>query len=444
MNSSKFIYTKILLSLGYFFIYFCSSVTLAQDEGIKNVDTLSMNQHFHQSNNDPRYSVFGNPSPPLWKFQTSFMNASHENVSAFNFYKRNQRDKTIFLSVINNGLENTSQYRVRQISGGAVLFPFNDDDRYQVELGGTFDDIFDTSLYNTTLFSRLTYRPTPELWLRVGYEYFDGYELGHGRNPFATATLNSYYFSAKYKIGFFTPIGVLAGGKVDEKTNNQYGAGAFLNGPWNLYAFGGYIKSTEEIEDVRTLAIGRWTPFRPDRLPSGFFIWKHKLDYDFQLGGLFFGNRNLFVQPAAVGMITGMFISSVTLRVNSQLRQRKLLAISEDYENFDHSFFYVHLNQKINNNANNVGFSAFQFYKLFADINFSVFSDPVIGLFYTEETNPVVTGFNPITFQPVMKDEKEKYFSYQIGFKIINSFLFEAIHYPSKDDYTIALSYLLR
>ena len=444
MNSKKYIYTKILLLLGYFFISSYSSVTSAQDEGTNIIDTLSTNQHSHQRNTDPRYSVFGPPSPSQWKFQTSFMNSDHQNVSAFNFYKRNQRDKTIFLSVINNGLENTSQYRVRQISGAANLFPFNDDDRYQVELGGTFDDINDTSLYNTILFSRFTYRPTPELWLRVGYEYFDGYELGHGSDPYLNATLTSYYFSAKYNLGFITPIGVVAGGKVDEKTNNQYGAGAFMNGPWNLYAFGGYIKSTEETEDVRTLAVGRWTPFRPDRLPSGFFVWKHKSDYDFQLGGLFFGNRNLFVQPAAVGMITGMFISSVTLRVNSQLRQRKLLAISEDYENFDHSFFYVHLNQKINNNSNNVGFSAFQFYKLFADIKFSVFSDPVIGLFYTEETNPVITGFNRITFQPVMQDEKVKYFSYQIGFKIIENFLFEAIHYPSKDDFTLALSYLIR
>ncbi len=403
-----------------------------------------MQKSSHQSEIDPKYSVFGPPVPAQWKFQASFMNTDHENVSAFNFYQKNQRDKTLFLSIINNGLDYTNQYRVKQISGAAVLFPFNDDDRYQFELGGTIDDINDTSLYNTTLFSRFTYRPTSELWLRVGFEYFDGYELGHGRNPYANSTLNSYYLSAKYKFGVFSPIGVIGAGKVNEKINNLVGGGAFLTGPWNTYAFGGYIKSTEETENVRTLAIGKWAPFRPDDLPSGFFVWKHKSDYDFQLGGLFFGNRNLFVQPAAFGMITGMFISNVTLRANSQLRQRKLLAISEDYENFDHSFFYVHLNQKINNNANNVGFSAFQFYKLLSGINFSFFSDPVIGIFYTEETNPVVTGFNPSTFQPVMQDEKEKYFSYQVGFKIINTFLLEVIHFPSKDDFTIALSYLIK
>jgi hypothetical protein len=137
-------------------------------------------------------------------------------------------------------------------------------------------------------------------------------------------------------------------------------------------------------------------------------------------------------------MVTGMFVSSVTLRVNSQLRQRKLLAISEDYESFDYSLFYVHLNQKINNNANNVGFTALQFYKLFSEVDFLIFSDPVIGLFFTKEINPL---FDVKTFKLV--DNKENYISYQVGFKIFNDFLFEVIHYPSKRDYTVALSYLL-
>lgn len=430
---------KVIIILVYLLGVCLTSPALPQEQKPTQNDSLSQYNNSHQKNVDPRYSVFGLPAPVQWKFQTSFMNTDHENVSAFNLYKKNQRDKTIFLSIINNGLDNTSQYRVRQISGGAVLFPFNDDDRYQFELGGTFDDINNTSLYNSTLLSRFTYRPTAELWLRIGYEYHDGYQLGQGRNPYVSSNLNSYYLSAKYKIGFFSPIGVIGGGKVDEKTNNQFGGGAFITGPWNIYAFGGYIKSTDDIENVRTLAIGRWTPFQPDGLPSGFIIWKHKSDYDFQLGGLFFGKRNLFIQPAATGMTTGMFISSVTLKVNSQLRQRKLLAISEDYENFDHSFFYVHLNQKINNNSNNVGFSAFQFYKLFSDIKFSIFSDPVIGLFFTEEINPI---FDINTFSLI--DRKEKYISYQVGFKIFESFLMEAIHYPSRDDFTIALSYLLK
>src|SRR3989304_428561 len=178
MNLRSTISNKIIVIVGYLIIFIYTPSLFAQDEGTDKIDTLSLQKHSHQSNADPRYSVFGPPASDQWKIQASFMNADHENVSAFNFYKKNQRDKTIFLSLINNGLDNTSQYRVKQISGAAVLFPFNDDDRY--------------------------------------------------------------------KFGFISPIGVIGGGKVGEKTNNQFGSGAFIMGPWNTYVFGGYIKSTDE------------------------------------------------------------------------------------------------------------------------------------------------------------------------------------------------------
>ncbi|HQF43804.1 MAG TPA: hypothetical protein PK073_12910 [Ignavibacteriaceae bacterium] len=423
---------KIFIVTVFFILGSIEFISFAQNEENKTADTLSHHSGLSHHNSDLRYSVFGPPAPDQLKFQLSFMNSKKQNVSAFNFYRKNQRDKVLFLSLINNGLDNTSQYRVRQISGGAAIFPFNDDDRYQLEAGGTVDKIIDTSFYNTILFSRFTYRPVQGLWLRIGFEYYNGYQLGHGANPYINSDLKSYYFSAKYNFGFLTPMAVIGSGQIEHKTNNRFGAGTFLSGPFNLYAFGGYIKSTDESENISTFAIGRWTPFRYDYLPSGFFVWKHKSDYDFQLGGIFFGNRNLFVQPAALGMVTGMFVSSVTLRVNSQLRQRKLLAISEDYESFDYSLFYVHLNQKINDAANNIGFTAFQFYKLFSGIDFLIFSDPVLGLFYTEETNPL---FDLKTFKLV--DNHENYISYQIGFKIFNDFLFELIHYPSKKDFKL-------
>ncbi len=430
--------SKIFILNTFFILGNIGFISFAQNELNKTTDSSSHISDFIQHNTDLRYSVFGPPSQDQWKFQLSFINSKKQNASAFNFYRKNQRDKVLFLSLINNGTDNTSQYRVRQISGGTAIFPFNDDDRYQFELGGTVDDIIDTSFYNTILFSRFTYRPMQALWLRFGFEYYNGYQLGHTANSYINSNLKSYYLSAKYNLGFLTPMAIIGSGQVERKTNNRFGAGAFLTVPFNLYAFAGYIKSTDESENVSTFAIGRWTPFRYDYLPSGFLVWKHKSDYDFQLGGIFFGNRNLFVQPAALGMVTGMFVSSVTLRVNSQLRQRKLLAISEDYESFDYSLFYVHLNQKINNNTNNVGFTSFQFYKLFSDVDFLIFSDPVLGLFYTEETNPV---FDVKTFKLV--DNNEIYISYQVGFKIFSNFLFEVIHYPSKKDFTIALSYLL-
>lgn len=428
ITAAVFIFLSILLV----------SSTSAQEKRPIQSDSLSPNNNSHQNNVDPRYSVFGPPQPAQWKFQLSYMNNDNEGASSFNFYRKDQRDKTIFFSILNNSLDNTKQYRIQQISGGIILFPFNDDDRYQFDVGGSFDKIKDTTLNNSTFFSRFTYRPNRELWMRVGFEYYDGYELGHLNNPYITSILNSYYLAAKYKIGFFSPVAVVGGGHADEVNNNRFGGGALFDGPFETYFFGGYIKSTDESENTRTLAIGRWAPFRPDGYPSGFFIWKHKSDYDFQLGGIFFGRRNRFVQPAAVGMISGMFVSSITLRVNSQLRQRKLMMISDDYENSDYSFYYVHLNQKITS-TNNVGFTALQFFKLFTDTEFWMFNDPAVGVFYNEETNPI---FDSNTFSLV--DKKENYFSYQIGTKIFKNFLIEAIHSPSKQELTFAISYLLK
>ncbi|NOX64753.1 MAG: hypothetical protein GXO85_02885 [Chlorobi bacterium] len=80
------------------------------------------------------------------------MNRDNEGVSSFTFYKRNQRDKTLFFTILNNSLDNTNQYRVNEISDGIILFPFNDDDRYQFDLGGTIQD---TTLYSTTSFQDL-------------------------------------------------------------------------------------------------------------------------------------------------------------------------------------------------------------------------------------------------------------------------------------------------
>lgn len=386
---------------------------------------------------DSRYSVFGPPQPALWKFQLGYLKDNSNQVSSFNFYKKNQRDRTLFFTLIDNGLDNSNQYRVQQISGGAVLFPFDDNDSYQLDLGVTFDKIKYSSLDNKTLFSRFTYRLNRELWLRVGYEYYDGHQAGRIKNTYDNSTLNSYYLAAKYKIDLFSPLLVLGGGKSNDNLNNRFGGGLLLEAPAEFYAFGGYIKSTDENENTRTLAIGRYSPFRPDGMPSGFFIWKHRSDYDFQLGGIFFGERNRFVHPAAVGMLTGMFISSITLRVNSQLRQRKLMAITDDYENADYSLFYVHLNQKISS-RNNVGFTALQFFKLFTNTELGIFKDPLISIHYNEETNPI---FNIKTFS--LTDVKENYFSYQIGFKVMNDFLIDAIYSPGKKSFTIAMSYLM-
>lgn len=428
---------KFIIVVSYLLGLSIKHTAIAQEQNPALKDSLSQQINSHQRDVDPRYSVFGPPQPAIWKFQLGHMNSDNKGVSSFNFYRKDQRDRTLFFTIIDNGLDNTNQYRVQQLSGGMILFPFNDDDRYQFDLGGTFDKIKETNLHNAIFFSRFTYRPNAELWIRLGYEYYDGHKLGHSGNSYDNSTLSSYYFAAKYRMNFFSPIVVFGGGKADKNINNRFGGGLLVNGPLESYVFGGYIKSTDDIENTRTLAIGRWAPFRPDGLPSGFFVWKHKSDYDFQLGGILFGNRNRFVQPAAVGMLTGMFVSSITLRVNSLLRQRKLMAITDDYENSDYTFFYVHLNQKITS-TNNVGFTVLQFFKLFTDTKLGIFSEPLVGIFYNEETNPV---FDFKTFSLV--DKKEIYLSYQIGLKFIDRFLIELIQSPAKRNFTIALSYIM-
>ena len=438
MTKKKYHILKFQISVLFIYFFIFSSVS-AQNETISHSDSVTQPSHSHQQNVDPRYSVFGPPQPAVWKFQIGHMNRNNEGVSSFNFYKKNQRDKTIFFSIINNGLDNTNQYRVNQVSGGAIFFPFNGDDRYQFDFGGAFDKIMDTTLYNKTLFSRFTYRPNQNLWMRAGFEYHDGFQLGHEGNLYGNSNLNSYYLAAKYKLGFISPVAVVGGGEVDGIVNNRFGGGLLLDGPLETYVFGGYIKSTDEKEDVRTLALGRWALFRPDGLPSAFFIWKHRSDYDFQLGGIFFGRRNRFVRPAAVGMLTGMFVSSITLRVNSQLRQRKLMMITDDFENSDFSVYYVHLNQKITPTSN-VGFSVVQFFKLFTDTKLWIFNEPVIGVFYNEETNPTAI-YNPIMHQMEFGDETEKFWSYQVGSRIFEKFMFNVIHEPSRSGWTLAFSY---
>lgn len=425
-------------------LIFLISVSLyAQQEDTKS-DSIKIS-HGHVRNVDPKYSVFGAPIPQKWKFQLAYDYRQEERVPAFSFYKENQRGKTIFFTVRDNTFDEVNHYRVQRIAGGANIFPINNEDKYQLDLGGVVDKITDPSLYNKTLFSRFTWRTSKKLWMRVGFEYSDMYE--YNESPMVGASydkslISSYYLAAKYKIGFFSPILIVSNGKNGDNTNTRYGGGAMLNGPKELFLFGGYIASTDNEENVRTLAIGRSAPFRPDRLPSSFYVWKHKKDYDFHLGALLFGkSRNRLVRPVTNGITNGIFISSTALSANSNLRQRQLLSITDDFEISEYSIFYVHMNVKIDMGPNkvvNAGFRAIQFYKFFADKKLWIFNEPVIGLFYNEETSPT---FNMTTMQ--MDDETKKFFSFQIGSKITDKFMFNIISEPTRSGIIGSLSYLI-
>jgi hypothetical protein len=238
--------------------------------------SLAQSQHSQEGENkDLQHSVFGPPRPAFWEFQLGRMNRGTEDITSFNFYRKDQRNKTLFFKVSDNDLNNRSEFRVKEVTGGAVLFPINDDDRYQLELGGTYDVIHETTLGEKALYSRLTYRPIRGLWFRFGSEYFDGYTAGHP-SPYKNTTFNSNYFVGKVTVEMFSLVGLVGRGKINDVLNTRYGAAGIAEGPFNLFVLGGYIRSDEPKENVRTLAVGRGAPYRPDGLPSGMFIWKHE------------------------------------------------------------------------------------------------------------------------------------------------------------------------
>jgi hypothetical protein len=388
---------------------------------------------------DVRHSVFGPPRPSIWEFQLSYMTEGIENVSSFNFYKKDQRNKTLFFKIADNGLNNRNELRVQELTGGAILFPINDDDRYQIDLGGTYEKLKHTDFYGKAFYSRATLRSIPNFWFRIGVEYFDGFTIGHN-TPYRNTIVNANYFVGKVTVDWFSLLGLAGTGKIDDALNTRFGGAGIIEGPYNTFFLGGYITSKEPKENVRTLAIGRSAPFRPDGLPSTIFIWKHRNSYDFQLGGLFWGGHNLFVHPAAIGMSQGIFISSAALRENSELRQGQLMSITDDYRNSDITIFYVYLSQGIEmipGNISHIGFRAVQLFKLFNEVEVSVFSKPVIGLFYNEETEPV---FNPVSHK--FTDRQTTYFSYQAGLTFYDNFILNVIHIPKKSDWIVALSYL--
>ena len=388
-------------------------------------------------NKDLSHSVFGPPRPAIWEYQLSRMKREREDITSFNFYRKDQRNKTIFFKVSDNDFNSRNEIRVQEITGGALLFPINDDDRYQLDLGGTFDVIQNTKLNEKALYSRMTYRPTRSLWFRFGSEQFDGYTPGRP-SQYTKSVLNANYIAGKVNEGIFSFVGVAGRGKNNNLLSTRYGAAGILEGPYNLIFLGGYIQSDNAKENVRTLAIGRGAPYRPDGLPSGIFIWKHKENYDFQLGGIFWGKANLFVLPAAIGMSQGIFISSIALRENSELRQGQLMSITDDYRNSDITLFYVYLNQGITilpGTVNHVGFKAIQLYKIFDEIMMFNISRPVAGIFYNEETSPEM---NIISHQFV--DRTTKYFSYQLGVTVAGSIILNVIHIPHNEEWTMALS----
>jgi hypothetical protein len=151
---------------------------------------LAQGERSHGSGpGDARHSVFGPPRPSFWEFQLSRWLEDGERATTFNFYRKDQRNKTIFFKISDNDLNNRNEFRTQEVTGGVVLFPVDDDDRYQLDLGGTYDRLKDTTLTEKAFTTRITFRPEPWLWLRAGYEMFDGITTGTRPNPYRNNAL---------------------------------------------------------------------------------------------------------------------------------------------------------------------------------------------------------------------------------------------------------------
>jgi hypothetical protein len=88
-------------------------------------------------------------------------------------------------------------------------------------------------------------------------------------------------------------------------------------------------------------------------------------------------------------------------------------------------------------NISHVGFRAIQLFRIFDEVTTSMFSKPVIGLFYNEETEP---EFNPMVRKFV--DKESTFWSYQVGLTVQESFILNVIHAPKKGEWTVALSFI--
>ncbi|MCK5521471.1 MAG: hypothetical protein KAI81_10185, partial [Candidatus Marinimicrobia bacterium] len=287
-------------------------------------------------NGDLTHSVFGPPRPNIWEYQLSTWKADGEMASSFNFYKKNQRNKTIYMKIMDNGLDVTLQNRVSQLQAGGVLFPFHNDDRYRMDVGIVYDKLKDVDASNKSIVSRMTVAPMPFVWFRGSVEYVNTYVETPGVHGAPAVgeyvDQNSAYVAGKFKAKNYTLMGY--GGTKDEglASTTYMGASAILKGYKNYFIMGGFLNSSDQTvtENESILALGRWASFRPDGLPATVLVWKHRENYDFVLSGFFWGKRNLFVRPAALGMSQGMALSSMSFRENSDVRRAQLMTINDE------------------------------------------------------------------------------------------------------------------
>ncbi|MBT3840325.1 MAG: hypothetical protein HOF50_10335 [Candidatus Marinimicrobia bacterium] len=383
--------------------------------------------------------ILAEESFPSSETQISIIQDEGTAISSINFYRMENFNKTIFFRIMDNGWNNRNEFRVTQLTGGGVWSPFENKRLLQIQLGGTVDAIKDSLKTNLTYMSRATYRPKKGYWFRIGFESFNGHTLNHAQKMEKELT-NSFYGAWKldmYKFGF---IG-LGGNRQDRSNSGSFiGGGAMIGGPFNTFAFMGKIRGATFEQDINTTAFGRWASWEADEIPSGIFIQREKKNYKFQIGGLFIGKKNLFIRPAVLGMTHGMFIGSIALRENAELRQKQLMSITDDHRYANISLMYVALDQKIliiPSQMNTVGFRTARAITQWIDFDSYSISSPTLGIYITEETAPV---FNPMTFS--FDDTHESYSSIHVGVTIANKIILGLLHSPERDEWTLAVSFV--
>lgn len=385
------------------------------------------------------YSLKGENGFPSTETQVSFVQDEGVSVSSINFYRMEDFNKTIFFRLMDNGWNNRNEFRVTQLTGGGVWSPFDNKRLLQIQLGSTVEKIKDSLETNLTFMSRATYRPKKGYWFRMGFESFNGHALNEFQLMDKEQT-ESFYGAGKLDMYKFGIIG-LGGFRQDQSYSGSFiGGGAMMGGPLNTFTFYGKIKGATFEQDIQTFAFGRWASWEADGIPSGIFIQREKKNYKFQIGGLFIGRKNLFIRPAVLGMTHGMFIGSIALRENSELRQKQLMTITDDHRYANLTLMYVALDQKISiipTQMNTVGFRTARAITQFIDFDFYSISSPTFGIYLTEETTPL---FNPKTYS--FEDAIDVFTSIQIGATISNRIILGLLHSPTRDEWTLAVSFI--
>ncbi len=199
-----------------------------------------------------RFSVFGPPQPAVWEFQLAAEREPTGVIRGFNLYRKNQRQKTHFFSLNEARDDHGRTSREMQFTGGVVLFPYRNDDRFQFEMGGSVINPKHSPIQSNYV-SRVTLRPEKWLWIRGGAE---GLRDGTGEDNSIIKT-DVQYGAIKFALGSWQVTGATGSTGRDFGQTSLSGGALLRVLPGNFFVFGGLLRGGQAAETVRTIALGR-------------------------------------------------------------------------------------------------------------------------------------------------------------------------------------------